>query len=591
MRLITPLSTLALAIALATTGCQDGDNGSNGADGQDASRTTIALDYQGNFRKAGSGFDVSAAEIVAFDPSTDRVFIVNAESGMLDIADLTSPANPTYVSSLDVAGDVDNAKGVTMGAVNSVSVHGGIIAAAIEADPKQDPGYVAFYQSSDLTFLGAVQVGALPDMLTFTPDGSRIVVANEGEPNSDYSVDPEGSISVIDMSPGAGALTQANVTSVGFSAFNSGGSRASEIDSKTRISAHSASVAQDLEPEYVAVSADSATAWVSLQENNAIVEVDLATASITSLWGLGYKDHGLIGNELDVSNKDDAINIRTWPLYGTYMPDSIAVYQYAGRTLVVTANEGDSRDYSGYIDEIRVRDIVDPGEQAATIDIPGSARFAGVGVDSDGDGIEDIFENENLGRLKVITNLGLKDANCLQGDGLPSSSCVYEGLYAFGGRSFSIFDADSHQLVYDSGSEFERITAQRLGADFNSDHTENGGDARSDDKGPEPEALTLATFAGRTYAFIGLERVGGVMVYDISEPQTSTFVEYLNPRNFSVDPETGGVYNAGAGDLGPEGFKVVSAADSPSGDPLLLVGNEVSGTTGIYRIERITLGE
>ena len=81
-----------------------------------------------------------------------------------------------------------------------MAVFNGVVALAVEANPKTSAGVVAWVRASDLTVLGTDTVGALPDMLTFTPDGSHLLVANEGEPNSynqPDSVDPVGSVSVI----------------------------------------------------------------------------------------------------------------------------------------------------------------------------------------------------------------------------------------------------------------------------------------------------------------------------------------------------------------------------------------------------------
>lgn len=626
--LLTGVGLLCLGLAAC-----EGDNGSTGATGptgaqgpagpqgpagDDGADSSITLTRIGGFLNPAAGFDESAAEIVAFDATTAQAYVVNAQSETVDIVDLSSPSNPLLSATLDVSADVaaarsDVASADDLGAANSVSVNGGVVAVAIEASPKTDPGYVAFYQTSDGSFLSAVQVGALPDMVTFSPNGNFVITANEGEPNSDYTVDPDGTISVIDVSGGAASVLDADVATLDFSSFAAADLR----DLGVRLPMpFGATVAQDMEPEYIAVSADSTTAWASMQENSAFAEIDLATATITAVWGTGTKDFSLPGNELDVSNRDDTIYIANWPVKGLLMPDSIASFDHAGKTYLVTANEGDGREYISevpdaasctlgladfddgeclvYLDEIRIRDIVDPDEVAAAIDSPAVDRFPSSQTDGDGDMIADLFENENLGRLKVIATEGLDDASCLNAGGQPTSACVYEELVAYGARSFSIFDADSRAMVYDSGSDFEVITAQRLGFDggFNASNDDNESDDRSDDKGPEPEALTLGTLAGRTYAFVGLERVGGIMVYDISSPEAPRFVQYINPRDFSEDPENpDDSYNTAAGDLGPEGMMFIPAADSPNGEPLLLVGNEISGTTAIYQITVSEFGQ
>jgi DNA-binding beta-propeller fold protein YncE len=195
----------------------NGLNGSNGTNGLDASRNTISLSLVGRYESGQ--FAQSAAEIVSYDPSTKQAFVVNALSGEIDVLDVSAVSSPHKTSSLKLANDIKNAlASVTdvsqLGAANSVSVHNGIVAVAVESNPKTNNGYVAFYQASDKSFLSAVEVGALPDMLTFTPDGKQVVVANEGEPNDGYNIDPEGSVSIINVSAGFSNLTQANVTQV-----------------------------------------------------------------------------------------------------------------------------------------------------------------------------------------------------------------------------------------------------------------------------------------------------------------------------------------------------------------------------------------
>ncbi|MFE4104884.1 choice-of-anchor I family protein [Almyronema epifaneia] len=477
-------------------------------------------------------FNEGAAEISAYDPVTQRLFVTNANANTIDIINIGDPTQPTLVSSISL-----NLFG---GGVNSVAFKNGVLAAAVEADVAQDAGQVVFFDA-DGVVQGAVAVGALPDMLTFTPDGSKILVANEGEPSSDYSNDPVGSVSIIDISAGIGGAT---VSEAGFTQFN--GTSFTQA-SGVRIFGPGATVAQDLEPEYIAISADSTKAYVSLQENNALGILNLTTGEFEQIVGLGFKDYSQPGNELDSSDRDDAINIVNRPVFGLYQPDAIATFEVAGQTYIISANEGDARDYDAFAEEERIKDLVlDPNA------FPNAAELQA---------------DEALGRLAVTSTLGDAD-----GDGL------YEALYAFGGRSFSIWDAAGN-LVFDSGSQFEQIVAQAFPEFFNSDNDENTFDTRSDAKGPEPEGVTIGEIEGQIYAFIGLERIGGVMVYNITNPTAPTFVQYVNNRDFNGNPEAGT-----AGDLGPEGLLFISAADSPTGIPLLAVTNEISGSTRLYSI-------
>lgn len=275
---------------------------------------------------------MSAAEIPAFDPASKRAFIVNAQQGVVDVLDMNTPAAPVKIGTLD-------AKDIAAGAVvNSVAVYRGTVALAIEAASKTDPGFVGFYRANDLAKISHVSVGALPDMLVFTPDGETVLVANEGEPSDDYSIDPEGSISLITITdPQTPRVATAN-----FHAFN--GKEAELRKRGVRIYGPGASAAQDFEPEYITVSADSSSAWVVLQENNALAKLDIATATVTDILPLGFKDHGIEGSGIDASDSDGIIDIKARPgVRGLYLPDAISAYEFADNTYLVTVNEGDAR--------------------------------------------------------------------------------------------------------------------------------------------------------------------------------------------------------------------------------------------------------
>ncbi len=887
-------------------------------------------------------FGEGAAEIVAFDPGSARIFSVNAAAVTVDILDLSDPSAPTLITSIDAT---------EFGAgANSVAVLDGLVAVAIEAEEVDGNGRVVFFDV-DGNYLTDVEVGVLPDMVTFAPNGLLVLTANEGEPSDDYTIDPLGSVSIIDLRNGIDALTQDDVVTLDFTAFND-----VQLDPSIRIFGPNATVAQDLEPEYVAVSPDSTIAWVTLQENNALAVVDLVEKEIVALVGLGVKDFnrpvatletytfdelpvlgvtaagqeillggfsglyfegideetgnlrfithpdrgpnpdpvdtdgdginerpfalpdyqaqwvrfelnpttgslfiteqvyltradgtpisglpnlsgrpglayadeipidlfgnrleldpygadmegivagedgtywmvdeyrpaiyhfdadgvliaryvpagdesgidtglpvlppvyaqrranrgfeavaydngilyafiqspldnpdrandrssrlsgwnrilafdtttatvvgeylypivggavdkigdavalgngeflvierddafgptaqkyifhislnnatnlldrpdlpigrngglelqswlglaklgvtpvekrllvdlaeigyhmgdkpeglalidentlavlvdndfGLAGgfspetgllednpapvepvlgiirlrpNGLDPSDRDGGINIGHWPVFGFYMPDAIAAYEAAdGEIYLVTANEGDSRDYPGYSEETRMASLL--------LDL---AVFP--------DALT-LQSDAQLGRLRTTRANG--DTN---GDNL------IDTLYKFGARSFTIWRTDG-TIAFDSGSDFEEITAELLPEAFNSNGGSDTFDTRSDDKGPEPEAVVIGTVGERIYAFIGLERTGGVMVYDVTLPHQATFVTYANNRDITLPAD-----DPNAGDTGPEGITFVSAEDSPAGQPLLIVGNEVSGTITVYAIE------
>ena len=361
-------------------------------------------------------------------------------------------------------------------------------------------------------------------MVTFTPDGKYILAANEGEPNDAYTVDPEGSISLIN--------TQTHqVTNLGFNGFNG-----QTISNNFRVFGPNANLAKDVEPEYIAVSDDSKFAYVALQENNGMAVINLTTKTITNLYGLGVKNHMDAYNSLDASNKDNIKgNFKNWPVWGMYQPDAITYVNINNTGYIISANEGDARDYDGYSEEKRVKDLnLDPTA------FPNAAELQ---------------KQENLGRLKITTAQGDTDND---GD--------FDKLYCYGGRSFSIWSTTGN-LVYDSGNQIGKRTFELNPSHFNADDGE--ADGRSDDKGAEPEAVTTLKIGNNTLLFVGLERSGGVLVYDITNPTAPTFLRWIFD----------------ASDIAPEGLITIPANESPNGKPLLVVTHEVSNTVAIYEIK------
>jgi len=681
-------------------------------------------------------YDESAAEIVTYDKGSQKLFFGNAEDNSVGVLDFSNPSNPTALTAIDIDPYGDG--------VNSVSAFDGVIAVAVEVD--DSPGKVVFFEE-DGTFISSVTVGYLPDMVTFSPDGNKVLVACEGEPSDDYLTDPEGSVAIIDVSNGVSSVLQSDVilldfngvTLTGdvrifgqvekpkntqglfFSEYGEGsgnnkymeiyngtgqtvyldtfafpnvsnapstpgeyeywqgfpqgdsildgdvyvishpsadpliqaesdhnhtylsngndgfclvsGGTWNDLDSDQNIDAgemtgytivdclgdwngdpgsawqvgdtiegtkdhvivrkgnitagnpswaqaagtsnansefevwenenwsdlgeHTITAmdtvfstpAQDIEPEYITVSPDGKTAFVALQENNALAIIDLTTNTITSVKSLGYKDHSVAGYGLDASDKDDSINITTYPFKGMYLPDAITSYSVGGNTYVISANEGDARDYDGFSEEERLEDVtLDPNA------FPNAATLQ---------------DKENGGRINITISQGDTD-----GDG------DFDEIYTYGGRSFSIWSSTG-DMVYDSGDEFEQKLAELHPDDFNSDNDENDTkDSRSDAKGPEPEAVEVAMINGEYYAFVGLERMGGIMFYNVNDPTQPSFVEYVNHRDFSVtDPETSAI-----GDLGVEDILFISGYDSPDSLTYIVTSNEVSGTVSVFEV-------
>ena len=496
----------------------------------------ITLDYIGSFDPSGNSS--STCEIVVHDPASQRLFTTSAVAGYLDIIDFSNPENLT-ASSIVTSINMNPYGGVT-----SVAVKNGIVAVASPNADEALNGSVVFF-NTDGVFQKQVTVGALPDMITFTPDGTKVLTANEGQPNADYSVDPEGSVSVIDISGGIANLTNNNVTTMYFAQFNA--QEVTLIANGVRKLKPTSTLSQDLEPEYITISPDSQKAWVALQENNAIAEINLTNNTYSSLWALGTKDMSVVGNGADISDNNGQVLIANWPIKSYYQPDGIAHFNAGGANFIVTANEGDEKEYVGFVERITIGDA---NYSLNATNYPQASMLK---------------QTHNAGRLRVSAFSGKETGNT-----------AYDQIYALGARSFSIFNTDTKALVYDSGDDFEMYTAftPSIAPLFNSDHEANGFKTRSRAKGPEPEGVTVATIAGKTFAFIGLERIGGVMVYDVTNPNDVKFVEYKNNRSVS----------AYSGDHGPEGITYISAANSPTNKDYIIVANEISGTLTLFEV-------
>jgi hypothetical protein len=476
----------------------------------------------------------NSAEIVVYDSSTYRLYIANSIGAKLDIVDFSNPSSPSLLSSVNVS---------TYGNINSVAVHNGVVAMAIENTNAQLNGSIVFL-NQDGVFISQVTAGAMPDMITFNKDFTKILTANEGEPDATYAVDPEGSVTIVDLTPGYAALTNANTTTVSLTQFN--GQGAALIAQGIRIFSTSASVAQDMEPEYIAISDDNTKAYVSLQENNAMLVIDLATSVIEAIRPLGYSDYST-GNGMDASDQTGQVLITSLPVKGAYMPDAMVYSTIGGQGYLFTANEGDSREFGSVVDANRISTL----NLDATV-FPDQL----------------ILKNNRLaGRLS-----GLKYSGDTDNDG------DLDEIHTMGGRSFSIWNAATGALVFDSKDLIEQIVAAHpvYGAIFNASNSIGTPSLknRSDDKGPEPEGVTTATINGDNYLFVSLERVGGAMIFNINDPANPVYVGYRNNRSTTVSGP----------DLGAEGMIYISPEASPNGNAIIILANEVSSTLSIYQV-------
>lgn len=368
--------TLMLALALSTMSAAQ-------------AATTYQISKEWSFAHSGSGY---LAEIPAYDAITNTIWVAGVKG-----VDVLNASTGGLLQRIDTS---------AYGSINSVSIKNGLAAFAIENNTRTNAGIVQLYDTSSRSLAAGTNsftVGALPDMVTFTHDGSKILVANEGTPDTygkrigsdvprNYGAaanDPVGSVTVIDMATRTVAAT---------ATLNGVPTSGSHIRTNTGM---------NFEPEYIAVSADGSKAYVTLQEANAIGILDLQTNTFTSVVGLGAKDFSQPGNTLDPLN-NGTVNFVNANVKGLYMPDGIDTYAAGGKTYLVMANEGDFRE--------------DDGDRSAA---------------------------SSLGATGDLANIRVSNTDSSAGD-----------LYAAGARSFSIRDANG-ALVYDSGDILDKEAAAR----------------------------------------------------------------------------------------------------------------------------------
>jgi len=486
-----------------------------------------------------SGVGEGGSEIAKYDGWTRQIFVTNGASNRVDVVDARDPGAMTLVRSIDISPYGSS--------LTSVDVVKGLGVAAVAGSPVTEPGTLVFFSPSSGRVLHTREVGPLPDMVIFAANGSVVLVANEGEPrcitaagqpttDPAQAVNPRGSVSIIKILNGV----PGRATTIDFSSLDA--ETASLQADGVRVPIWPGALpSQDLEPEYITVT--GRYAYVTLQEANSVAIIDWVSGELVGVKGLGLKTWETSFLGLDASDKDGAYKPAIWPVKNLYMPDAIASMKVGGKTYLVTANEGDGVEYFAgpvadaadkglcYTDEARVKDLkLDP-----------SAFASGIGADA------------QLGRLKVVSTYpSVKGAN------------GYTQLAAYGGRSFTIWDTEGN-VVFDSGSGLEAIVRTVVGEqDWLKSH-----DGRSDDKGPEPEGVAVGSPYGVPTVFVGLERSGGVMVFDASNPASPEFVQW-----------------ARTSDISPEGLQYVPAHASVTGKPLLIVSHEISGTTTVFEIRR-----
>lgn len=533
-----------------------------------AAPPSITLTPLGSYREEttpGSGVcRTGIAQIGAYDHLSRRLFVTNAADNALDILDVGNPARPTLVDRIRVA----DLTGSTNYEPPGVAAASGLVALAVEAiDPVSADGKLLLLDRNG-KLLRAFEVGSGPERVAFSPNGRFVVVAVQGGRDAAQAVDPKGGLAIIDLGHG---IRRATVRFADFAHFDS----ATLVKQGVRIGPDPSDPTKlqpavlDLEPHSLTVSPDSGTAYASLQLNNALAVVDLHTATVTAVLPFGLKDHDRPGNGLDTSSDDGKINIHRWPLWGAYLPEGIAAFRQHGRTLLLTANEGDTRDDAAEVGDIQLDRSVFP--DASALQAPAA-----------------------LGGLEVST---------LPQDAQPNAKGEYRRLVAFGARSIGVWST-SAQRVYDSGNGLERITATAAlyppGTNyFNTTDDANSFDDRSPRRGPQPEGVAVGNIGGRTYAFVGLRKQSGIIFGDITDAQSGVPLGYTSTRDFKQDPSSGGTLDThaevncaldrslsppGRSDLGPEGLLFIPAHLSPNGRPWLVVNYDTSGSTRIFQI-------
>ncbi|NLL62819.1 MAG: hypothetical protein GX241_01040 [Ruminococcaceae bacterium] len=492
----------------------------------------IKLELSGRYNSHAMNKEGGTIEIVAYNPVNGFAYVVSGLKGEIIAINLNKSLAGEKVKDLtgtpyDVIDLIEN---FTYGDVTSVAVSpdGKKLAIAIQEKDYQKNGYVAVFSCSkedgSITLTNTVEVGIQPDMIVFA-NNNTILTADEGEPRKgNLGTDPKGSVTIV-------TINNDNSLSADIAYFDKFDDKRDDLTAAGVLIQKGTMPSTDFEPEYIAVVGN--TAYVALQEANAIAVLDITANKFTAIFPLGFQNYS-DDEKTKIDLLDDGnIEIINQPnVYGIRMPDGIDVIEIGGKTYLLTANEGDSR--------------------------------------SDWKGLDNEKKNKNspTGNVELAKKVTWFDPS--NWDGLDP-----EKAYIFGGRSFSMYEitANNLKLVYDSGSDFEDKTAENYPEYFNASNKNITLDDRSGKKGPEPESVVAGVIGEKTFAFVALERIGGIMVYDITNPENVTFANYINSRDFSADIK---------GDVSPEGLCFVSAKDSKTGNPMLLAACEVSGTLAVY---------
>ncbi|XP_033747043.1 mesenchyme-specific cell surface glycoprotein-like [Pecten maximus] len=513
-------------------------------------------------------YNSQSATQSAYDSSQHVVYVIGGN--LLHAYDITDPSNPVMIFKTMI-NDVE---------LTDVEFCGEHLLVAMDNLVDKENGMVKIYRryntvKKSLDLVHTITVGPLPDMILPTSDCQTIVVAVEAEAyhNGSHFIDPEGAVGIINFQPLQGAESDFRYTKLDFRKYNTQWEDLVARGARFVYRENNNSFSNDVEPEFITFSQDEKTAYVGLQENNAIAEVDIVNEEILAIHPLGYKNW--TNSKFDASNKDHAINIRSWPVMGMYLCDSIKRITVGDKSYILTANEGDYKDYSkipgagGFSEVSRISSLT-------IADSSNIARWAEV------NGFNRTLQNkENLGRLQV-SNLEGK-----VGD-------EYNALYAYGGRSMSVFDLTTFDIVYDTGSDVEELIAKQEPMMFNADGKKGNvvvsstKDSRSDNKGPEVESVEAAQIGDTTVVFLGIERPGFILVYSITDDITDLKFESMWTDITRTDETFSNMYDQRAiSSVDPEDLRYISPQSSPNGKPLLLCTGTISGTVSVLEVKGI----
>lgn len=501
---------------------------------------TFSIEKIGSLSISTPNKDGGVAEIVKYNKDNNKFYLVNGSGNppTLEIVSLGNATGTLTTEKTVLVKNLSETKGFEYGDLTSVDINTTTkrIAVSVQAKDARTPGKIIVldYNGNYITEYGA---GVQPDMIKSTEDGRYILTADEAEPRDMTNGDAKGSITIVDTVANKSTQVYFDNPDV----IEDGVHIRGDVTKETSDAPGTKEDAEyDFEPEYIALSGDGKTAYVTLQENNAIAVVDIATLKVTAVKDLGYKDFNEAVNALDVQS-NSAIQLETVPFKGMYMPDGVSSYTVNGKTYLFTANEGDASEFR---------------TNASTV---GAMKDK---LDHNSDTYKFLQNTTAYDGIEVAADMG------------------NDGIYMYGGRSFSIWNADTMDQVYDSGNDFETITAERVPDYFNVSNSKITMDDRSVKKGPEPEDIKVGKVGNRELAFIGLERTGGFMTYDVTDPEHPQFANYTNTRVYKGSDNKVNLDT----DTGPEGIEFIPASASPTGQPLLLVAYEVGGKVGVYQL-------